>query len=224
MATLHLKMDLEGDPQDLARAVKWLNRGGLTALDNAIRIESKKLVVMLKKMIRVGGKPKFPPISSFSHAVRRAYGFSGRKPGKRSGQLIKTIKRHRVGSKSKMTWFAGVKDPSIYRERSGKQFRLHNAFHLASVLEVGRRGYVIELDKVSKRTGKTARQWMTWLFLQGKIKTRLKKSTKYIRIKPAPPRKFVEPVWKDERVKSALRIQHHYVSAFFKKHPTVRRV
>ena len=210
------------DTNELKRAIKWMNRGGLTELDKSIQIQAKQLVKELKKNLRRGGRPKFQPIAKFSHIVRLSYGLKGKKRGRRTDTLIKSVKRHRVGTKADRTWFAGVKKGEVYVDKV-RGYR-HDAFHFASILENGRNGYVIELDRPSPRTGKTPRSWLTWLYFQGRLKNLPSKSKKYLHIKPAPKAPFVKQVLDSESQKVALRVQYRWVNKLYKKFPSVRAV
>ena len=207
-----IKLDVmcEGEWPALKKAIKWLERRSQRALDRAMRTEARHLKKELKQGLYKGGSPAFRPLSPFTIAIRKAMGTSGRKPLLGSRQLVQAIKHKRMGT---LNYFSGVLKGTPYQTHTGTV----DAAQIALYVEVGRGAVVLWLDKPSPRTGKTPRQWLWWLYLQGALAAPPSPSKNAIILRGSPERPFVRQTWERAGGKSGERIQADWIAAFEKE-------
>ena len=174
-----------GDWYKAAAALTWLERKAKAALGRSLKKEAIRLTKEQRREIKGGGTPPFQPLSTFARIVRRALGQRGSRPLLRTGLLLRSVKLHRIG---KMSYFSGVKKGTVYKD---DRSRIKDAMEIARLQETGRKGFVIILDRPSKHSGKTPRQWLWWLFFRGALKHPPSKGRKTMTILPAPRRPYV---------------------------------
>ena len=198
----------EGEWPSVAKAVRWLKRSSLVALEGALREEIKHLTLALKRELRSGGSPAFKPLSPFTVAIRKAMGLRGQKPLIASRQLLGLIRHKRVG---KLSYFAGVIKGTPYKKEGGATT---DATEIAMYVEMGRGPVILKLDKISPRTGKTPRQWLWWLYFQGALNAPPSRNKNFLFLRASEARPFVKQTWDRESKQSAERIKAAWIAAF----------
>lgn len=199
MSFLALRMFFEGSWRAADKALEYLEKRMDASIQRAVKAEGKFIAKELKNNLRKGGSPKFKPITSFTRVIRKASGVSSKKPGISSGGILKAITSTKI---SKDTYFAGIM-------RGKGKHKNNSSMDIADValaFELGRPPRLLELDKPSKRTGKTPRQWLWWLYLSGATKAPPTKRKTHIQISAAPARPFVEQVRKKQASLSTQRM------------------
>jgi len=187
---MKIKVEIESDGRALG-VLDWLEKKSTKAFQRTIRAEAKFLSKEMKKEIRTGGNPKFAPISGFTRAIRRAQGRSSGKAGVSSGSVLKGIKSTQL---EKLSFFSGVTVGSV--AKVGR--RDVDLFKASKALELGRGILVLDLDKPSSTTGKTPRQWLWWLYLNGVLKSPPNKAKTHLLLDGSPPRPFAGNVFARE--------------------------
>jgi len=205
---LNMKVKYTGQWEAAATALSWLEKKALKSIKLAEKKEAKLLSDLLKKNIRDGGNPPFAAIKPFTRAIRRAAGRRGSKPLRASGNLMRLIKPHKVGDGD---WFVGIRKGSVYVDHRGKT---RDAVKVALLLENGRKGFVVALDKASPETGKTPRQWLWWLYFSGAIANPPSKGKTHMVISAAPPRPIVGNLFMQEKDKIRQRIIDRFIQEF----------
>ncbi len=208
MSLLGVRVFFQGAWRAADQALKYLENRMDKALQDSVKEESTLITKMLKENLNRGGRPKFQPVSSFTKVIRKASGNSSRKPGVSTRQVLKGITSTKI---DKITYFAGI--------LKGKSRHKSNGMDLAEVawvLEKGRGPLLLELDRVSAKSGKTPRQWLWWLYLSGAPKSRPSKRKTHIQIGASKPRPFVGQVEKRERDKITKRMVVRAINKFEK--------
>ncbi len=179
---------------------QWASVGGIlrkgaqtarwkSAMSKAVLREGHRIRGMMVKAFNQGGPPgkKWAKLSPTTLAIRKATGFSGRKPLLRTGDMRNSIT---VVQPDADTVFVGFHRNAVTSE--GKK-----VVPIASVHEHGAM-FTVPADKVRN----------FWLAMSiasgGKIKP-LRKRTKVLVIK-IPPRPLVRPIWEQEKDNSGKRI------------------
>jgi hypothetical protein len=172
-------------------AMRWLEDSAKRHLQRSLVDAAEPTFRKMKAQLWEGGLPKFAPLSPFSIAIRRAVGIEGQRPGKGSYTLAKLIT---IRSVERGELFVGVPNDAPY---PGK--RNLKAAKVAEWLEYGRGAVVLPLDRPSSATGKTPRQWLMWLYLQGALSAPPSKRKTHVILKAAPARPFVYNTWLTEQ-------------------------
>lgn len=173
------------------KAMEWLRSHSRKQMRKAMQLAAEPTVKKMKAQLWEGGRPAFAPLKPFSIAIRKAVGIRGQRPGKGSYTLAKLIGIEKVDD---TTMFVGVSNKTVYPDRKGLK-----AADVAGWLEFGRKSITLDLDKPSTKTGKTPRQWMMWLYLQGALKSPPSKRMTHMVISAAPARPFVSNTWEKEK-------------------------
>lgn len=178
---LDLKMYFIGDMKGLHHTFEWWMNDSQKELDKSLRANSKVLRDLMK--FELQNKSNFVPLAPFTLAVRRALGISSSSPGIASGLMRNSISSHWEGSAN---YFVGLK-----KGKGKYALSKGDIASAAVVFELGRKPFVLDLDKVGPR-GKTPRQWFWWLYFQGVIKNPPRRSARYYRMSGSIERPFAE--------------------------------
>lgn len=180
------------------RAMEWLREHSRREIQRALKHAAEPTIKKMKQQLWEGGIPKFAPLKPFSIAIRRAMGIEGQRPAKGSYTLAKLIEAHKV---NETTMLIGISNQTSYPNRASLK-----AAQVGEWLEFGRKAITLDLDKPSSRTGKTPRQWLMWLYLQGALKSPPSKRMTHMVISAAPARPFVANTWEQEKEELPKRI------------------
>lgn len=208
---VELETFFDGDWPGIKKALHWLQRKSQNALEKALREEANVLKRALKQQLYKGGSPAFRPLSPFSVAIRKAMGVRGRKPLLATRQLVRSIKHKRTG---RLEYFAGVPHNVPHRRRDGSTTK---ASEVALLVEEGRGPVVLWLDKPSPRTGKTPRQWLWWLYLEGVLSAPPSPNKNVMILRGSEARPFIRQTWEKEAKQSGERIRAAWVEMLEKE-------
>ena len=208
---LKVSVEIKGDGDKFFGIIDWLGKKSKKTLGKSIRKEAIFLAKELKKELRSGGNPKFSAVSPFTRAIRRAQGIRSRRPGISEGNVLKSIKAKRI---SGLEHFTGVDVNTKKPRASGGSV---DVFKSAKALELGRPSTVLDLDKPSSKTGKTPRQWLWWLYLNGALNNPPNKAKTHLILGGSPPRPFAENVFKREGKLAGKKIMKFFEEELIKE-------